>query len=79
MRENIYIMKIKIKSQDCIGCGACAAISPKVFEMKEDGHSHLIDPKTIEDDVEIKELDGSEEGVEEAVNGCPAQIISTEN
>lgn len=72
-------MKVILISDKCIGCGACAAICPKVFEIKEDGHSHLIEPKTIEGSKEVKVVDNSEAGVDDAINGCPAQIISKEN
>jgi len=72
-------MKVILISDKCIGCGACAAICPKVFEIKEDGHSHLIEPKTVVNGKEVKVIEGDEPAIDDAINGCPAQIISKEN
>ena len=30
-------MKAKVNKDQCIGCGACAAIVPDVFEIEDDG------------------------------------------
>ena len=30
-------MKVKVNKDICIGCGACAAIVPDVFELEDDG------------------------------------------
>ena len=32
-------MKVKVNKDACIGCGACAAICPDVFEIDDDGLS----------------------------------------
>jgi ferredoxin len=32
----------------CTGCGSCEAICPAVFEVGDDGISHVIDPKGCE-------------------------------
>ena len=30
-------MKVNVKSDECIGCAACTAVCPNVFEMSDDG------------------------------------------
>jgi len=35
-------MKITVDQNLCIGCGACAGACPEVFEIKEDGKSHVV-------------------------------------
>ncbi|MBZ9572772.1 ferredoxin [Patescibacteria group bacterium] len=68
-------MKIIIEKEKCIGCGSCAALCPKFFEMAEDGKSHLkgskFDPKTEKEELEIKEPSCAKEAAEV----CPVQII----
>ncbi|VVB67900.1 Ferredoxin [Candidatus Norongarragalina meridionalis] len=34
-------MKPFVDQNKCIGCGACAALCPDVFEMGSDGKSHV--------------------------------------
>ena len=68
-------MKIILEKEKCIGCGSCAALCPKFFELKEDGKVHLkgssVDEKSESDELEIKEVDCSKEAVEI----CPVQCI----
>ncbi len=58
----------------CIGCGACAAIEPKHWEMQGD-KAHLLesadgpDPDTFEKNV--VELDANQE----AADSCPVNCI----
>ena len=33
-------MKVKVNRDACIGCGACAAICPDVFEIDDEGLRH---------------------------------------
>ena len=35
-------MKVNVNKDACIGCGACAAICPDVFEMDDEGLSTVI-------------------------------------
>ncbi|MDO5378414.1 MAG: ferredoxin [Clostridia bacterium] len=53
-------------NENCIGCGVCAGICPDVFEMGEDGYSHVI--AEPEDD-ETREL------AEQAKESCPVAAI----
>jgi ferredoxin len=32
---------VSVDTKTCIGCGACAALCPEVFEIKSDGKSHV--------------------------------------
>ena len=36
--------KPKIDEDTCIGCGACVAICPEVYELGDDGKSHVKNP-----------------------------------
>lgn len=58
-------MKAEILKDTCIGCGACEAICPDVFEIGEEGIAEV--KKDIKD--EDKEL------VQEASNMCPTEAI----
>ncbi len=61
---------------NCIGCGACAVVAPKFWEMNDDGKSDIINgehkpnkwqEKVIEDkDFEINK---------EAAESCPVEVI----
>lgn len=56
-------------NENCIGCGACIAICPEVFQFNEEGFA-----KTIYDDV----LDEYKETAKEAAKGCPVNAIVEE-
>jgi len=60
-------MKVKVDKNLCIGCGACQAIAPSVFELEDDGLAKAIDDEIKE---EIKE------DVIDALEGCPTSAIS---
>lgn len=60
-------MKVKVNKDICIGCGACQAIVPEVFEIEDDGLA-------IAKDIEIS--DDIKEDVIDAVEGCPTGAIS---
>ncbi len=59
-------MKLNVDKDICIGCGACQAICPEVFEIDDDGLA-----KTIVNEI-------AEEVMEDAVDakeGCPVDAI----
>ena len=62
-------MKAKVDQETCIGCGVCPSVCPEVFEMKDDGKSHVIaDPVP----------DGVEDSAKEAEESCPVEAIEVE-
>jgi len=67
------MVKIIHELDKCIGCGACAAVCPKYFEMGDKGKAHLKGSKKIKKDevLTIKEAGCSKD----AENTCPVQCI----
>ena len=41
-------MKVKVNPDVCIGCGACQAIAPDVFEINDDGIAQEISEEVKE-------------------------------
>lgn len=63
-------MKVKVIKDQCIGCGACAAIAPEVFEINDEGLST----------VKIEEVPKEhEEAANDAVDSCPTSAIEKED
>lgn len=62
-------MKVEVNKEACIGCGACAAICPDVFEIDDEGLS------TVKVETVSEEL---QEDTTEAVESCPTAAITTE-
>jgi ferredoxin len=62
-------MIAKVDRSKCIGCGACAAVCPKVFEIDDEGLAIVIaNPIPA----------GEEESAQEAAEGCPVEAITIE-
>lgn len=59
-------MKAKVNKDLCIGCGACQAIVPEVFEIGDDGLAQAISEEINED---------LKDDVLDAVDGCPTSAI----
>ena len=59
-------MKVVVNRDNCIGCGACEAICPKVFQLDDEGLSKVI----CEDFTNV-----NEEDVVEAKESCPTSAI----
>ena len=69
-------MKIILEQKKCIGCGACAALDPKNFKMKEDNSkADLTDSKKDENDVFEKDLQEITNDAQDATDSCPVQCI----
>lgn len=62
-------MKVKVNSDACIGCGACTAIAPEVFEMNDEGLSTTIVDEVAEDSID---------NAKEAIESCPTEAIEEE-
>jgi len=62
-------MKAKVNKDICIGCGACQAIAPDVFELEDDGLA--ICKQDIVDE------DKKEDAIE-AADSCPTGAIEIE-
>lgn len=65
--------KIILDRTKCIGCGSCAALCDKFFEMAEDGKSHLRGAMTNpgKEETEVKDAGCARE----AAAACPMQCI----
>ena len=71
-------MKIIHEREKCIGCGSCAAVCPKYWEIVEDGNVNLlgakVNPKNGNHELEVGKIECNQE----AVDGCPVQCIIIE-
>lgn len=62
-------MKVRVDKDTCIGCGACQAICPDVFEYNDEGTMS----------VKLSEIDDNlKDDVMDAKDGCPVDAIKTE-
>lgn len=67
-------MKIIHEKKKCIGCGLCATLCPKFWEMGDDGKSKLLNSKKNGNgDYEIEANEATCN--QEAADSCPAQCI----
>jgi len=66
--------KITHEREKCIGCGSCAALCPKYWEMAEDGKSKLLNSNPKEEGIFELEVENIECN-QEAADACPVQII----
>ena len=62
-------MKVKVNRDACIGCGACAAICPYVFEIDDEGLS-VAKTEEVEED--------KKQEVQDAADSCPTGAIEVE-
>ena len=71
--------KILHFKEECISCGACAAISPEHWEMDEEGLAQLKKSTEVGDKWEKKLVSIEEEAEnQEAADVCPVNIIHIE-
>jgi len=57
---------LKVNKDLCIGCGACQAVCPEVFEIEDDGLA-AVTVEEIPEDVTEDAIDAKE--------GCPTNAI----
>ena len=62
-------MKVIVNSDACIGCGACTAIAPDIFEINDEGISEAKVNEVMEDEVD---------NAKEAIESCPTGAIIEE-
>ena len=63
-------MKAKV-NENCIGCGACVAITDsKVFDFNDNGLAHCIVDTIADEDKDV---------TKEAANNCPTSAIEISN
>ena len=60
-------MKVVVNRDNCIGCGACEALYPELFQIDDEGLSTVISNENID-----------EAKLAEAMEGCPTLAISKE-
>jgi len=62
-------MKVKVDSAKCTGIGLCEMTAPTVYELGDDGQSHLLKEEPSADEISA---------VQEAVANCPTGALSIE-
>ncbi len=67
--------KIIVKTEDCIGCGACQVACDELFELNSDKIT-LKDAKDVDGNQEIEVEDIK--CAEDAADVCPTQCIKVE-
>ncbi len=68
--------KLQHDRPNCIGCGACEAVAPELFEMKDDGKVQLKTGKEAGNGIwglEILEKDF--QAAKDAADSCPVNVI----
>jgi ferredoxin len=60
-------MKLKVDTTKCSGIGLCEITAPTVFEVGDDGQSHVINEHPSDDEMS---------DVKEAIASCPTAALS---
>lgn len=60
-------MRVEIDRAKCSGMGICEAVAPKIFEVRDDGQTHLLVDHCDDEDIET---------VRAAVADCPTMALS---
>ena len=64
-------MKVKVNKDVCVGCGACQAIAPSVFEFNDEGYA-----EAKEETNNLETMDEElKNDVMDALEGCPTGAI----
>lgn len=80
----IWLMKKLVVDQDkCIGCGACVALAPEVFELRDDGKAQVkfkvqSSIPRLRSGLMVGGVEPSKFKVQiqEAIESCPVNVIS---
>lgn len=71
--------KILHFKDQCISCGACAAISPKFWKMDTEGMADLVGSIKVKDHYElVVSSEADRVSHQEAADCCPVNIIHVE-
>ena len=60
---------VKVTESTCIGCGACQAMVPDVFDLNDDGIAFVMEDAKIEENLD---------DVKDAADNCPTGAIVVE-
>ncbi len=61
---------------NCIGCGACATIAPKFWEMNDDGKSDIVGGSPKPNGWQEKTIEEKDYELNlEAAESCPVEVI----
>jgi len=69
-------VSVKIDKETCIGCGACTATAPDIFELGDDGKAQLVEQYRTASPAEGEIPDEMKELAESAANTCPVAAIT---
>lgn len=79
MVNNEDMVKITQNCEGCIGCGTCAALCPKFWEMNYDEAKAVLkggskNKETGEYELEVSDIECNKDAAE----ACPVQVIRVE-
>jgi len=74
------VSKVRIDRDGCIGCGACVALIPDLFELNaNDGKAQIVEKYRSENDPSSGLVpDNMLDDVKSAAEGCPVSAIKVE-
>ena len=60
---------VKVSKDSCIGCGACQALVPDVFDLDDDGLAYVLENAKIDENID---------DIKEAADNCPTGAINVD-
>ena len=60
-------MKLEVKQETCIGCGACVSTCSEVYDFNDDGLAHVIETPVKDENIAK---------ATEAKDACPPEFCS---